>query len=142
MCNEVWSTISFTGAPTWFITFAPADIKHPICLYYADKKIEFKPEFIRMSDEKYALIAHNPVAGARFFHLIIQLFLKHVLGVNTNHDGLYGKTSTYYGTVEQQGCFTLHLHLMLWIKNALTPQQIREKIMSSDSEFQKAMLSI
>lgn len=30
-------------------------------------------------------------------------FIKHVLGVGTDHPGLYGKTSAYYGTVEQQG---------------------------------------
>ncbi len=37
MKNEIWSLISYCGAPTWFVTFAPADIKHPICLYLADK---------------------------------------------------------------------------------------------------------
>ena len=139
MRNEVWSTISFTGAPTWFITFAPADIKHPICLYYADKKTEFKPEF-RTDDQRYSLIAHNPIAGARFFHFMVEMFIKHVLGVNSDHSGLYGDTAAYYGTVEQQGRLTLHLHLMLWIENSLSPQQIRDKIMNSDSEFQQKIV--
>ena len=121
MRNEIWSTIAYTGAPTWFITFAPADLKHPICLYYADNKIEFKPNIFRESDERYRLIAHNPVAGARFFHMMVQLFIKHVLGVGSDHDRIYGKTETYYGTVEQQGRLTLHLHLMLWIKSAMSP---------------------
>lgn len=140
MRNEVWSTIAYTGAPTWFITFAPADLKHPICLYYADTKTEFTPNLERKNDEKFALIAHNPVAGARFFHMMVQLFLKHILGVDAEHDGLYGKTSAYYGTVEQQGRLTLHLHLMLWIKNSLSPQQIRDKIMSEDSEFKQRIV--
>jgi hypothetical protein len=30
MRNEIWALISFIGAPSWFITFAPADNKHPI----------------------------------------------------------------------------------------------------------------
>ena len=140
MRNEIWSTIAYTGAPTWFVTFAPADLKHPICLYYADKKLEFNPDIFRKSDEKYALIAHNPVAGARFFHMMVQLFIKHVLGVESDHEGIYGNTETYYGTVEQQGRLTLHLHLMLWIKNSMSPQQIRDKIMRSDSEFQKSLI--
>ncbi len=55
------------------------------------------------SQLKYRLIANNPVAGARFFHLAVQLFLKHVLGVGTDHPGLFGNTESYYGTVEQQG---------------------------------------
>jgi len=33
MRNEIWSLISFLGVPSWFITFAPADNKHPLCLY-------------------------------------------------------------------------------------------------------------
>ncbi|EJD38107.1 hypothetical protein AURDEDRAFT_72512, partial [Auricularia subglabra TFB-10046 SS5] len=33
--NEVWSLVSYIGAPTWFVTFAPADTHHPLCLYYA-----------------------------------------------------------------------------------------------------------
>ena len=70
------------------------------------------------------------MAGARFFHAIVQLFVKHVLGcVGENHPGLYGDTSGYYGTVEQQGRLTLHLHLLLWISGSLTPQEARDRIM-------------
>ncbi|KAJ7435552.1 hypothetical protein FB451DRAFT_1344754 [Mycena latifolia] len=32
MCNEVWSLIAWKGAPSWFITFSPVDINHPLCL--------------------------------------------------------------------------------------------------------------
>jgi hypothetical protein len=53
-------------------------------------------------------------------------YVKHVLGVDADHPGLYGDTSSYYGVVEQQGCFTLHLHMQLWIRGALTPQEIRD----------------
>ena len=55
---------------------------------------------------------------------MIQAFIKHVLGVDADHPGIYGDTSSYYGTVEQQSCLTLHLHMLLWIKGALTPQEI------------------
>jgi len=137
--NEIWSLISYIGAPSWFITFAPADNKHPICLYYADTKETYSPE-LRSSNECYRLIAKNPVAGARFFHVMVQMFIKHVLGVDGDHPGLYGNTSAYYGTVEQQGRLTLHLHLLLWIAGCLTPQEIRDKIMDVNSDFQKKMV--
>ncbi|KIM46620.1 hypothetical protein M413DRAFT_55253, partial [Hebeloma cylindrosporum] len=55
MNNEIWSLLAFKGAPSWFITFSPADNKHPICLYYADKDIYFKPE-LRASKERDLLI--------------------------------------------------------------------------------------
>lgn len=51
MRNEIWALIDFLGAPSWFITFAPADILHPLCLYFADTKTQFKPE-LRMDDTR------------------------------------------------------------------------------------------
>ncbi|TFK50561.1 hypothetical protein OE88DRAFT_1602473, partial [Heliocybe sulcata] len=100
MRNEIWSLIAYKGAPSWFITFAPADVQHPICLYYANTGETFKSHILP-KDERAKLIANNPVAGARFFDMMVKLFIKHVLGVNSDHDGLYGKTAAYYGTVEQ-----------------------------------------
>jgi hypothetical protein len=139
MRNEIWSLISYKGAPSWFITFSPADNRHPICLYFADTMEEFSPS-IRASDECYRLIANNPVAGARFFNFMVEAFIEHVLGVGQKHRGVYGDTSAYYGTVEQQGRLTLHLHLLLWIRGALTPQEIRDRIMDPNSDFQKKMV--
>jgi hypothetical protein len=139
MRNEIWSLISYLGAPSWFITFAPADNKHPICLYYANTKERMYPQ-LYTSKECYNLIANNPVAGARFFHFMTEMFIKHVLGVGTNHAGLYGDTAGYYGTVEQQGRLTLHLHLLLWIIGSLTPQEIRDKVMDVNSDFQKKLV--
>jgi hypothetical protein len=41
MRNEIWSLILYLDAPSWFITFAPTDNKHPICLYYAETQEKF-----------------------------------------------------------------------------------------------------
>lgn len=139
MRNELWSLVSFKGAPSWFITFSPADTYHPLCLYFADTDEKFVPK-IRNSNERYTLIAQNPVAGARFFHIMVELFLKHVLGISEDDIGLFGKTSAYYGTVEQQGRLTLHLHLLLWIENSLSPQEVRDRIMDPTSSFQQKMI--
>ncbi|KZT13898.1 hypothetical protein NEOLEDRAFT_1082121, partial [Neolentinus lepideus HHB14362 ss-1] len=98
-----------------------------------------KPDIIP-KDIRAKLIANNPVAGARFFDMMVKLFIEHVLGVDSNHDGLYGKTSAYYGTVEQQGRLTLHLHLLLWITNSLSPQDIRERMMDKNSNFRTKMI--
>ncbi|KAI0337025.1 hypothetical protein BDW22DRAFT_1340573, partial [Trametopsis cervina] len=68
-------------------------------------------------------------------------FIKHVLGYgNKKRDGYYGKTAGYYGTVEQQGRLTLHMHMMVWIKHSISPQQIRDEIMNSDSDFQRRIV--
>jgi hypothetical protein len=139
MRNEIWSLISFIGAPSWFITLSPADSKHPICLYFADNDEEFKPD-IRMPDEAYRLVSQNPVAAARFFHFVCETFIVHVLGVDNRHAGLFGKTSAYYGTVEQQGRLTLHMHLLLWISQSLSPQEVRDRILDHTSDFQRKMV--
>ncbi|TFK59305.1 hypothetical protein BDN72DRAFT_905976 [Pluteus cervinus] len=104
MRNEIWSLIAAKGAPSWFITLSPADIKHPICIYYADTQTFFKPKVLS-HPERFRLISGNPVAAARFFHLMVTLFIQHILGVGTDHLGIYGQTAAYYGTVEQQGEF-------------------------------------
>ena len=56
MRNEIWSLISYIGAPSWFITFSPADNNSPICLYYADTKETFCPKVLSQND-RYRLIA-------------------------------------------------------------------------------------
>src|ERR1700675_4513987 len=71
---------------------------------------------------------------------MVAMFIKHVLGVNQDHPGLFGKTAAYYATVEQQGRLTLHLHMLLWILNSLSPQEIRDRIMDPNSAFEKKML--
>ena len=58
----------------------------------------------------------------------------------SDHNGVFGPTNAYYGTVEQQGRLTLHLNLLLWIKGAFSPQEIRDKIMDSSSDFKKKLV--
>ncbi|KII92308.1 hypothetical protein PLICRDRAFT_73777, partial [Plicaturopsis crispa FD-325 SS-3] len=102
MRKEVWSLISYRGAPTWYITLSPADTRSPLCLYFAETNETFRPELVKSDAAKRNYeITHNPVAAARYFHYMIEMFIKHVLGVGTDHAGLYGDTSAYYGAVEQ-----------------------------------------
>ncbi|KAF8572734.1 hypothetical protein K439DRAFT_1248299, partial [Ramaria rubella] len=100
MQNECWSLMAYLGAPTWYITFPPADIKHPIALYLAAHKEKIRP-VLNIEDAHYKLIADNPMASARFFNILVQAFLKHVIRLNEKEAGLYGRSSGYYGTVEQ-----------------------------------------
>ena len=41
MCSEIWSLMAYYGAPSWYITLSPADVKHPICLYWLIPKKAF-----------------------------------------------------------------------------------------------------
>ena len=63
MRSEIWSLISFLDTPSWFITFTPADNKHPIWLHCADTQEKFSP-FLKDNNEQFRLISNNQVAGA------------------------------------------------------------------------------
>jgi hypothetical protein len=58
-----------------------------------------------------------PQSGGRCLFFLTswsRYFLSDVLGILTDSwEGFYGHTSSYYGTVEQQGCLTLHMHMLL-----------------------------
>ena len=85
MRNNVWSLISYIGAPSWFITMSPADINHPICIYFADKNITFKPElYFKKADDVYRLVTSNPIAAARFFHMMCETLLNMCLVLARN----------------------------------------------------------
>jgi hypothetical protein len=140
MRNEIWSLIAYMGAPIWYITLSPADNKHPVCLYFADDDESFNINLSRTEDARYRLIANNPVAGARFFHFMVEMFIKHVLGYRGKRRGVYGDTSAFYGTVEQQGRLTLHLHMLLWISGTLSPDETRRRILDPTSKFRQQLV--
>ena len=140
MRSEIWSLIAYMGAPMWYITLSPADNKHPLCLYFADNKETFNVDLIHSSDERFRLIANNPAAGARFFHFMVDMFIVHVLGLGKKRQGLYGDTSAFYGTVEQQGRLTLHLHMLIWIRGTLPPEEMRRRILDPTSDFRERLV--
>ena len=140
MRNEIWSLIYHRGAPFWYITISPADIKHPLCIYYAGKNVKFNAEILPY-DEHLRLICSNPVAGARFFDFMVNSFIADILGVDAKHKGIYGDVPAYYGTVEQQGRLTLHLHMLIWLKGNLTAQEMRERILDPNSDWKKHLIS-
>ncbi|KAL1736321.1 hypothetical protein EV714DRAFT_174919, partial [Schizophyllum commune] len=71
---------------------------------------------------------------------MVRAFIKHVLGVGSGRRGFYGPTSAYYGAVEQQGRLTLHLHTMLWIRGAPSPQTIRDRLLAGNTTFEAEMI--
>jgi hypothetical protein len=132
MRNRIKSLTMAHGAPTFFITFAPVDISSPICMHLAGEPIDLNvyapalPDYFR----RLQVVAQNPVAGADYLKLMTDLFVEVLLG--TKHEdkqGLFGQTKSYFGTVESQGRMTLHLHCLVWLENAWSPQQIKDRLL-------------
>ncbi|KAK0447509.1 hypothetical protein EV421DRAFT_1680099, partial [Armillaria borealis] len=100
MRNKIYSLMAAEGAPSWYITFAPTDHKHPISLYWADQDLKFSP-IPKLERDRIVAITGNPVAAARFFDFMVRLFVDHVMRPDSPEPGAYGKATSYYGSVEQ-----------------------------------------
>ncbi|KAJ3473050.1 hypothetical protein NLI96_g13157 [Meripilus lineatus] len=128
--NEIKAVSYEKGLPLFFITFSPVDFKNPICLHYCGRDFSIAPlgPASEPSGDCLRAIASNPVACARFFDEMVRMFIDIVLRDGRNKDGLFGRTSGYYGTVESRRiALLLHLHMLLWIENSDSPQEIRDQ---------------
>ncbi|KAG5220770.1 ATP-dependent DNA helicase [Salix suchowensis] len=85
-------------------------------------------------------VTSNPVACARFFKFMVDVFIYEILRFDAKGPGIYGNVEAYYGTVEQQGRLSLHLHAMLWIMGSLSPQEMCANILDSDGTWCKKIL--
>jgi len=74
MHNKIWSLIAHRGTPVWYITISPADVRHPISIYWADTKEKFEPVVLKYN-ERLNMICKNPAASACFFHFLLRFLL-------------------------------------------------------------------
>ena len=141
--NEIRSLMYKLGAPNLFITFSPNDIGSPICIKYCGYCINLDDKFPAMpnSNQCCCMVANNPVAAAKYFHLMVELFMKYVLRFDSHKPGLFDHVSACYVMVESQGRQTLHLHSLSWITSSLSPQELRDKIRQSSLEFEHAVIA-
>ncbi|KIN96426.1 hypothetical protein M404DRAFT_33317 [Pisolithus tinctorius Marx 270] len=87
-----------------------------------------------MSAYKRAVfVASHPAAAAKAFDIVIRGFIDIVVKYNRGV-GLFGKCSSYYGTVEAQGRGTLHCHMLLWVEGHPNPERLRS-MMIDDKNF-------
>ncbi|KAI9064616.1 hypothetical protein FKP32DRAFT_1569434, partial [Trametes sanguinea] len=100
--NEIKSLIMAKGVPMFFVTFAPADVKSPLCLHFCGEVIDLTEHMPNMpsADRRSRAIASNPVGAAKFFHFLVRTLLDVLLRAGQDRDGLFGPTECYYGTVE------------------------------------------
>lgn len=140
--NEIKSLIMAKGMPIFFVTFAPADLKNPLCLYYCGENIDLFDSLprLRNADDRRRAIADHPAGAARSFDFLVKTFIRVILRYDQPADGLFGPTEAYYGTVEAQGRLTLHLHMLVWIQGCPSPQEVRDRLLA-DPEFEGQLLS-
>ncbi|KAI5892666.1 uncharacterized protein SCHCODRAFT_01171736 [Schizophyllum commune H4-8] len=140
--SQIWSTSLTFGPPSLWITINPSDIHDPIAQIFAGEDIDMDSFLATSGPDKHeraVTIAKDPYAAAKYFHFVIRLVLEVLLGVHvtpfktTSQEGIFGRVSAYFGTVESQGRGTLHLHMLVYLENTPTSSQLQ--LMLKDPEY-------
>lgn len=124
---QIWGTMIMKKPSSLWITVNPVDLHDPVLQVFAGEDIDMD-EFLASAgpdkDTRARNVAKNPYAAAKFFRYIIVAMLETLFGVDASGHkvkstkGILGEVEAYYGVVEAQGRGTLHLHMLIWLKNA------------------------
>ena len=142
--SQIWATSIMLNPPSLWITINPCDLHDPIAQVFAGENIdldEFDARLGPLKEKRAENVALDAYAAAKFFHFLIKTLQETVFGVRvTNHrvystPGIFGKVSAYFGVVESQGRGSLHLHVLVWQKNA--PSMDDMETFLKDAEFRQ-----
>ncbi|KAF7310022.1 ATP-dependent DNA helicase [Mycena indigotica] len=139
---QIWGMTLKFNPPSIWMTINLSDTGDPIAQVLAGQEINLD-DFIAKSGPsattRDAIIGADPFAAAEYFHLVIRLLFKDMLGIKVGvkgaierETGVLGVINGYIGTVEAQGRGSLHLHLLLWLRGAPTAQQMQEALQSDE----------
>ncbi|KAI0084698.1 hypothetical protein BDY19DRAFT_898004, partial [Irpex rosettiformis] len=62
-------------------------------------------------------------------------------GKSTPEGGVLGHVKAYFGCVEAQGRGSLHCHMVIWLQGGISPDDIRHRIVSGDTQFGSRLLA-
>ena len=133
--SKIWGTNLIFNPPMIWITVNPADTQDPIAQVFAGVEIDLD-NFCNTAgpnnNQRATNVAGDPFSSAKYFHFIVKCVLEILFGITKKSsgridrkEGIFGKVQSYIGTVEAQGRGTLHLHMLLWLKDAPSAAEIK-----------------
>ena len=147
--SKIWGTNLIFNPPTLWITINPADTHDPIAQVFAGVEIDldhFCDTAGPNNSQRATNVTEDPFSSAKYFHFIIKCVLEILFGITKTsngrihrEEGIFGNAQSYIGTVEAQGRGTLHLHLLLWLKDAPTAEEM--KIALKNDLFREKILT-
>ncbi|THG95067.1 hypothetical protein EW026_g6512 [Hermanssonia centrifuga] len=129
-----------------WVTINPGDSDNPLAQALLGQQINLDDFLATMGPDKETRIkniAADPYGAAKFFHFTINAILETLVQVRVSNyqvkskPGIFGEVSAYFGTVESQGRGTLHLHMLIWLKNTPTGAELSE--LFKDEAFRAKM---
>ncbi len=135
MRGQMRSTTIEHGPPSLWVTWNPNDHNCPLAqvLMGADIDLDKFDALLGPNQQQRATnVAADPYGAAKFFHFTIKTLLETLVQVKVSKyqvkskPGIFGEVAAYFGTVESQGRGTLHLHMLIWLKNTPTGEELSE----------------
>ena len=145
--SQIWSTTIMRNPPSIWLTINPCDLHDPIAQIFVGQKIDLNrlEETVSPGKEDRARnVAEDPCGAAQFFHYLIDVIIKTLFGLqksrfgNSQMKGIFGYVEAYFGAVEVQNRGSLHLHMILWLRDAPTAEEMEEKL--HDAEFRRRIV--
>lgn len=136
----IWGMCTMKNPPSLWLTINPADTQDPIAQVLCGENIDLD-HFCSLNHRSNTdAVAADPFASASFFHVIINAVLEHLLkikGFRANcsperEKGIFGTVDGFIGTVEAQGCGTLHLHMLLWLKGSVPSSEMKQLLLTEE----------
>lgn len=131
--QDIWATTVWKGPPNLWVTINPPDGHDPMVQVFAGEDIDMD-NFNRLmgpdSRRRAQTVAFDPYAAAKYFNHVINLILEKLSGIKSirgkvkTEMGLLGRLSAYNGVVEAQGRGTLHLHILFWLEDSPTGDEM------------------
>ena len=148
MRSQIWSTSVHLGPPSLWVTINPSDLNNPIAQVFAGEKIDVDNFLSSMgpgSETRARNIADDPYAASKFFHFLIHVILETLFNIKIEGHrvksgiGILGRVAAYFGLVDSQGQGMLHLHILIWLVNAPTSDEMA--VLLQDSAFRDRIVS-
>ena len=133
--TQIWGSCLWLRPLSLWLTINPIDYKDPITQIFAGENINMDAfiDVMGPCPKKWAEnIAKDPFASAFFFKFIIQTTLECLCCVQASNCqvefkmGIFGLVNGYFGVVEAQGRGSLHVHMLLWLKNTPNADEMLE----------------
>ncbi|KAG9092535.1 hypothetical protein FRC06_011888, partial [Ceratobasidium sp. 370] len=140
-CSEIWSTMLNLNPPSLWVTINPIDLHDPIVQVLVGEQIDMDAFCTTAGPDREqpaANAAKDPYVTAQFFNILINLILKKLFGINSagrtvnTTMGVLGRLRAYYSAVEAQGRGSLHLHMLLWLENAPSSEQMQSMLQTEE----------
>ena len=121
------------GPPTLWMTINPSDLHDPIAQIIVGEDIDLDKFCKTMGPNAHGRaqnIAKDPYATTEYFHFMIDTIVETLFQVKvtnykvTSNKGVLGYVDAYFGMKEVQGRGTIHLHVLVWLRNTPSPDEM------------------